>query len=328
MIRFMLFAVTAALAGCASNDVPVFDFDPGEFEPAVVSADPPKPVKIIEMPTPLPLPGQLKPAPGDRPAPRDADDARPQERVVAANDAARFQPTQDGYVNAIQVYPFVRGALYQVYAAPAQVTDIALQPGEQLVSVSAGDTVRWVVGDTTSGAGEDARVHILVKPTAAGLKTNLVITTDRRAYYLDLQSTDETYIASVAWSYPHDDLLALQARNAHNAAASDRIIEHGVALSDLKFRYVISGDDVPWRPLRAFDDERQVYIQFPKNLGQGEAPPLFVVGAKGRAQLVNYRVKGPYYIVDRLFAVAELRLGEKHQQVVRITRILREGEGS
>ncbi|HCX11204.1 MAG TPA: P-type conjugative transfer protein TrbG, partial [Hyphomonas sp.] len=58
--------------------------------------------------------------------------------------------------NAIQVYPYTVGALYQVYCAPEQVTDIVLQPGEELVSVSAGDTVRWVLGDTVSGTGSEA----------------------------------------------------------------------------------------------------------------------------------------------------------------------------
>lgn len=71
---------------------------------------------------------------------------------------------------------------------------------------------------------------------------------------------------------------------------------------------------------RIFDDTNKVYIQFPERLDQGDAPPLFVVGSNGENQLVNYRVNGSYYIVDRLFAAAELRLGTKPQQVVRITR--------
>jgi type IV secretory pathway VirB9-like protein len=47
---------------------------------------------------------------------------------------------------------------------------------------------------------------------------------------------------------------------------------------------------------------------------------LFVLGETGDAQLVNYRVVGRFYIVDRLFAAAELRLGEKKQAIVRIVR--------
>ena len=93
------------------------------------------------MPKLLPLPGQLKPIPGARTAARD--EADPHARVDQANGAARVQPTRAGYINAIQVYPYSDGALYQVYAAPGEITDIALEPGEQLVGsgpVAAGDT--------------------------------------------------------------------------------------------------------------------------------------------------------------------------------------------
>ena len=64
----------------------------------------------------------------------------------------------------------------------------------------------------------------------------------------------------------------------------------------------------------------KVYIEMPRGLAQGEAPPLFVIGAEGEGQLVNYRVNKNYYIVDRLFSAAELRLGGRTQQIVRITR--------
>lgn len=198
------------------------------------------------------------------------------------------------------------------------MTDIALQPGEKLVSVAAGDTVRWVVGNTSSGTGSDKQVHILVKPFAPGLTTNLVIMTDRRSYHLELESTDRTSMAAISWTYPEDELLALQQQNSQANAAAP--IADGVALSDLHFRYAITGDNPPWRPVRVFDDGRKVYIEFPSGIGQGEMPPLFVVGTQGDDQLVNYRVRGNYYIVDRLFAAAELRLGKAPQQVVRISR--------
>ena len=113
----------------------------------------------------------------------------------------------------MQVYPFSAGALYQVYAAPGQITDIALQAGEQLTGsgpVAAGDTVRWIIGDTESGNGATKRVHILVKPTRPDLDTNLVINTDRRTYLIELRSTEKTYMASVSWQYPEDELIALR----------------------------------------------------------------------------------------------------------------------
>ena len=228
------------------------------------------------------------------------------------------EPRTDFYVNAIQIYPWSEGALYKLYTAPERVSEIALEPGETLVAVAAGDTARWVIGDTASGTGAARRTHVLVKPSAAGLATNLVITTDRRLYRVEVASNGGPAMAGIAWTYPQDELIALQ--RAEAAAAAAQPVAQGMAIETLNFAYAISGDRPSWRPVRAFDDGRQVFIQFPASLAQDEAPPLFVLGESGRAELVNYRLKGRYYVVDRLFGAAELRLGGRRQQVVRITR--------
>jgi type IV secretion system protein VirB9 len=315
MIRLTMAGASAlALAACAGKTPPpAISYDAADFQPAAVAPEPPAAVEIVETPVPLPLPGQLQPPPSVRP-----DNRPPTARVEAANRAATLEPSSAGYINAVQIYPWTEGALYRLYAAPERVSDIALQPGETLVAVSAGDTVRWVIGDTTSGTGDQQRVHVLVKPFAPGLATNMVITTNRRAYHLALESTDATAMAAVSWTYPQDQLVALRRRNAQAEAA--RPVTDNVALTNLRFRYAITGDSPPWRPVRIWDDGNKVYIEFPTRLDQGEAPPLFVVGPLGTAQLVNYRVSGHHYIVDRLFAAAELRLGEDPQQVVRISR--------
>lgn len=107
---------------------------------------------------------------------------------------------------------FLRGALYQVYASPGRVTAINLESGEQLIAVAAGDTARWIVGDTSSGLGESLRISILVKPTRVAITTNMVITTNRRTYLVELTSTEQAWMASVSWDYPQDRLLALKGR--------------------------------------------------------------------------------------------------------------------
>lgn len=305
-----------ALAACAGKvPPPAIAYDSTEFKPAIAASEPPRPVEVVEVATPLPLPGQLLPPPSQP----KVDKRPPTVRVEAANKAALQEPTAHGYLNAIQVYPFLEGALYRLFAAPEQVSDIALQPGEQLTAVSAGDTVRWVIGDTTSGSAEGKRVHVLVKPFAAGLKTNLLIATDRRSYHLSLESTEKTAMTALSWTYPQDQLLVLKRQNEQAEAVAP--LASGLALENLRFRYGITGDTPPWRPVRAFDDGSKVYIEFPARIDQGEAPPLFVVGPDGDSQLVNYRVRRNYYIVDRLFAAAELRLGgESSSQVVRISR--------
>ena len=315
-----LLLCTSALAGCATFEKPP-EISYDDAAPAMQASDLPAPVKVVELPKPLPLPGQLKRVgKNGKPEPEPAD---PTARVIQANAAARVQPVRNGFINSMQVYPFVDGALYQVYSAPGEITDIALQPGETLVGsgpVAAGDTVRWIIGDTESGTAAGKQVHILVKPTRPELMTNLVINTDRRTYHMELRSTEKTYMASVSWQYPQDQLIALRRQNAEAQAAQP--VSSGIDLAKVNFRYEVTGDRAPWRPLRAFDDGRQVFIEFPRGIGQGEMPPLFVVGPEGdTSELVNYRVRGNYMVVDRLFAAAELRFGAaKSQKRVRISR--------
>lgn len=249
--------------------------------------------------------------------------ARTTRPVAAATEAARVSPRPSGWQGSTQRFAYRPGDLYQVYAAVGRVTDIALQEGEMLSdtgAVAAGDTVRWVIGEAASGAGPTRRTHILVKPTDPGLVSNLVINTNRRTYTIELRSTANTYMASVAWSYPQDELIAVRA----SAAAAEQVaatqVQTGIEPANLDFSYRLRGANPPWRPVQVFDDGAKTYILFPANIATSELPPLFLIGERNQAELVNYRVSGRYMIVDRLFSVAELRLGTKRQQIVRIER--------
>ncbi|MGN6209422.1 P-type conjugative transfer protein TrbG [Asticcacaulis sp.] len=251
------------------------------------------------------------------PAPSAADD------VQKANAAARVMPSPSTFANAEQVYAFMPGALYQVYTSVGKVTDIALQTGERLVGtgpVAAGDTARWVIGTTESGAGDTRQVHILVKPTLPTLSTNLVINSDRRTYHIELQALPATYMASVSWRYPQDELVAIA--QAADKARAQAPIASGIDPARLNFNYRLDGDNVSWKPLRVFDDGEKVYIEMSPATAGTDLPPLFLIGVDGKAELVNYRVQNQFLVVDRLLDRAELRLGDKgHQKVVRIRRV-------
>ncbi len=261
--------------------------------------------------------------------PAAAAPSDPRSQVGRANDAARVQPDRAGYLNAIQKYAWADGALFQVYTSPGQVTDIALQEGEELVGpgpVAAGDTVRWIIGDTMSGQGASRRVHILVKPTRPDIMTNLVINTSHRTYHIELRATAATYMAGVSWTYPQDELIALKAKEAERIRTAP--VADGLSFSALNFDYRVSGAKVAWRPIRVFDDGRRSIVEFAREVAVGEMPPFFVLSSEGNAELVNYRVDGRYMVVDRLFDRAELRLGAgRGAKAVRIERRDRVGGG-
>lgn len=311
MTRSMFFreaagaALLLALAGCATYSRPP-DIS---YDRSVPPLPPVRAAALPERPRPLHVPPAWIAAKGGGAA------ATPVARIENANAAARVQPRREGYYNALQIFPWSDGALYQVYAAPGQITTITLEPGEILTGegpIAAGDTARWIIGDTESGAGETRRVHILVKPARSDITTNLIVTTDRRVYMIELRSGVKPYMPAVAWAYP-----AQRVRPALAPPAAPAI----PAVSARNYRYRLTGANPPWKPVAVYDDGRHVYVEFPRGVVQGELPPLFVIGPDGAAELVNSRLHQHILIVDRLFATAELRLGGgRRQQVVRIVR--------
>ncbi len=262
--------------------------------------------------TVAPAANDLLPPQAEPPAPQRTRRAvAPISALTSANAEARRRPDPDAFVDATQVYDYAPGALYEVYAAPGYLSTILLEPGEAIVTVAAGDTTRWMVEETTSGDLADPRTMLLVKPTRAGIRTNIVLATDRRTYLIEAIAVQgSAYSAQTAWRYSDE--------------AARRNVEGigGVALEDLNFRYrveTVRGRAPHWRPVRVFDDGRRTYVEFPLDIATSEAPPLFLRDSADVA-LVNYRVAGNRYVIDRLFDVAELRLGGQRQTIVRISR--------
>lgn len=245
----------------------------------------------------------------------------PLQAIEYANQSARQSPDEASYTNAIMNYGYTSGALYQIHTAPLRLTDIQLEPGEEIIGKpAAGDTVRWVLGVNKSVQDGLPQQHVLIKPVASGLATTLVINTNRRTYLLELTSHKETYMAAVSWQYPQRVQRASLDRLRSQALRQPA--PPSVDLDNLNFAYRVEArqGNPHWKPTRVFDDGRRTFIRFPAGFQQGEAPALFVAARDGQSQMVNYRVRNEHYIVDRLFSTAELRVGSDAADVVRISR--------
>ncbi len=304
--RFLLMSVAAFVTACAHDQQKPVSFVRAEpSEPPVIEAK-------IDLAS-VPIFRQVQKSLTD-----DGDDEKSvPDGLTAIEQAYRnsvIASAPDGFVNATQYFPYQRGSLFELHAAPGFISVVELQPGETLVNYALGDTARWVVGDVTDGN----QTRLLVKPVKAGLSTNLVITTDKRVYVVQAESHKrDIYNAVIAWTYPLDDISKqVEVIEAVNKEYADTIVI-GVPIDQLNFDYAIKGDQARWRPIRAFDDGAKVYIEFPKDLGANEAPPLFLADENGSGQLVNYRVRQNYYVVDRLFEIAELRLADTTVQIAK-----------
>lgn len=90
-----------------------------------------------------------------------------------------------------------------VICALLELTDLAFEKGESILSVQLGDSVRWNIESAISGSANDSVEHLIVKPLEAGLKTTMLITTDRRTYHIRLKSTEADFMPAVVFSYPN-----------------------------------------------------------------------------------------------------------------------------
>ena len=120
------------------------------------------------------------------------------------------------------------------------------------------------------------------------------------------------------WNYPQDDVGGFL---APEPSAPSAPVDRSVPLSKLNFNYTIqvTSGAPGWVPRTVWDDGRKTYVQFAGDVFFGELPILLVI-ERGDPRVVNYRLEGNTFEVDRLFRVAELRLGEEHQDVVVLER--------
>jgi type IV secretion system protein VirB9 len=208
----------------------------------------------------------------------------------------------------------------RIVCRPNHLTDIALQAGEKVTAVHAGDTARWQIAPAVSGAGGGETVHVIVKPLMPDIRTNLLVMTDRRAYNLDLLSSADDFIPGVRFSYPDDAINSWNAFIAENRKKKEdeTLLASAYNLSpdDLYFGYEITkGKELPWRPVRVFDDGVKTYIEMPAKYKSLEAPVLmFYEGSQ--LKLINYRVKDRFYVADRIMTKKAVLMAGQSRVVV------------
>lgn len=220
---------------------------------------------------------------------------------------------------------FAYGTSQPIIAASTfELTVISLEVGEQVTNVSSGDPTRWSYSLAYSGQDDLKQAHVMVKPSQEDISTDLVITTDKRLYTLKLVSTkDGKYVKDVRFWYPEE---MQKYWNNYNAKRTQNFVEGqktkvaelpGINVNNLNFAYGLShsGWSTPsWIPIRIFDDGVHTYIQFPASISSKDMPALFIQNGK-QQELVNYRAKAPYFVVDKIFQKAVLLSGVGSNQV-------------
>ena len=198
------------------------------------------------------------------------------------------------------------------------ICSVRLRPGEVLTEApTVGDAVRWSVAVRAGGNGRDKVVYIVVKPASTAEETSMFITTNERAYHIELHPSDTHYTPLLAFTYPEDReaenarrVAAMQAEADRTAkVAAQRAIHvdgRSIPADELDFNYRISGK-APFKPARIFNDGARTYVDLPDTY-RGELP-VFVATGVGGNEIVNYRLSGNRFIIDKVVPGGELTLG-------------------
>jgi type IV secretion system protein VirB9 len=231
--------------------------------------------------------------------------------------------------------------LPSIVCAVLQVTDVSLEPGESVTSVSVGDNLRWSVESVTSGQGADEQPHLIIKPFSRGLETSVVVTTTKRTYHLSLRSTDEAYVHEASFRYPNKPKTAIAYTQAApaptpaqpkppsrrenddpNLPASRHRLAADPELVTEPDTYRIIGS-ARWKPAGVSNDGHKTYIFMTEEITRTEAPALLVLRRNKYLfgydkVLANYRLQHKTYIVDTIFDRAILVSGQDKVTIVRI----------
>ncbi len=218
--------------------------------------------------------------------------------------------------NSKLIYPYYEGSLYNISVSVGRVTDIELGAGENFQKAVGGDTTQWLIDKSKIGN----ITHVYIKPLVNNATTNLVINSDRRAYYF-LVATKSSYNPIISFTFPEDEKKlaelkkeAEKKKQEQNLSRFDKNNVGDIIVQSLNYKYKTKsnkGMEKELCPTKIFDDGVKTYIEMPQN--RYDLPVLYNVDDfdKEKLSLVNYRIKGKYYVADRVFKHARLQYTKK-----------------
>ena len=215
------------------------------------------------------------------------------------------------WTHGTMYYDFDPDFTYEIYCQPYRVTDVQLEPGEQVIEMPfLSESKVWEIGAGVSRVGGVDTQHFFLKPAYSGLETSFIIITDKRVYHLMLKSYRDTYMTQVKWEYPNTMPFTLNSSKLNNNV--NKLTKETVAVDPafLSFDYKMSYSLFKkpyWLPERVYDDGKKTYITMNDTVLHMTSPVLF----NQNNERINYLVNKNLIVINELIEKVTLRVGNE-----------------
>lgn len=213
-----------------------------------------------------------------------------------------YVPSDGESKGARVVYEYKDDSLFYVNTKLGFVNDIELRPGEVVTHIAGGDTKRWLIDKAMVGNVQ----HVYIKPIEPDIDTNIIINTNQRAYRLYVIASND-YDPLISFTFPD----SLTGGPRLRVPEDDPPVYGDKVNRNYEIRVKRKADKA-LIPLEIFDDGRQTFIRISKD-NKYDLPVLYSIDPwnKKNISMVNYRVKGEYFIVDGVFPHGRLFYQQK-----------------
>lgn len=182
---------------------------------------------------------------------------------------------------------------------------IEFEQGEEVATISVGDSYAWTINPSGN--------RIFLKPIEPDAVTNMTVLTNRRTYLFELHAeepesiNDPNLVFVLRFMYPATG-TGFSTGLAGASPESDRVPDPFESDTPelYNFEYLLTGSEMI-SPIKVFDDGAFTYFQFRNR--NAEVPAFYKVDANGEEQLINYRTRDDYIIVEQVAKNYTLRKG-------------------
>lgn len=232
-------------------------------------------------------------------------------KEAARESTSSSMQSPSKWTHGTMYYDFDSDFTYEIYCQPYRVTDIQLEPGEQVIEMPfLSESQVWEIGAGVSRVGGVDTQHFFLKPAYSGLETSFIIITDKRIYHLMLKSFKDVYMTQVKWEYPNTMPFTLSSETLNNSVNKLSKETFSVDPTYLSFDYKMTYSVFKkpyWLPQRVYDDGKRTYIVMDETVLHMTSPVLF----NNRNERINYSVNKNLIIINELIEKVTLRVGNE-----------------